>query len=287
MYRPLTSAAGFHRQGNESTAIRLVDPASSQSNSGTLPPIRSRPHRALLDRSVRHFIHACDAQLQLDTIVYSRVLLQNDLADMLSRKMHGRGVRRIQVTPEQFRSISTTARASGIGAIAAQPWQPLSRLEPAGAAGWIAIESMRAPGNLGTVLRTAEATGMSGIFFLTPQPDPFDPAVVRASMGGLFHLRLIRTTHEALGRWCRSNGVRIVGLSPDAHTMWTELPASPSGTALIIGEERHGLTGKAAAICDAMVRLPMAGHADSLNVGVAAGVMMYELVRRAHRPAAS
>ena len=127
---------------------------------------------------------------------------------------------------------------------------------------------------------TAEATGVGGAIFVGPRCDPFNPTVVRASMGGLFHLPLVRATHEPLGRWARTNKVRLVGLSPEADRLWTELP-SFAAVALAIGEERQGLSARLRALCDTTVRLPMTGRADSLNVGVAAGVMMYELVRRA------
>jgi tRNA G18 (ribose-2'-O)-methylase SpoU len=80
-------------------------------------------------------------------------------------------------------------------------------------------------------------------------------------------------------RWAASRGVRLVGLSPRCEAIWTGLPrAGP--IVLMIGEERRGLSPALRAMCDRMVSLPMTGRADSLNVGVAAGVAMYELVRR-------
>ena len=234
-----------------------------------------------LDRGHPALVQAFDARLEFDTIVYSRVLLQSDLSEMLVRRLVARGVRRVRISPEQFRSVCMAERASGISAIVRQRWTPLHQLQlgPNGFA--LVVEEIRAPGNLGTMLRTADACGAGGIIFLGHRCDPFDPVVVRASMGGAFHLPLVRTAVEPLRRWARTRGVVLAGLSPGADCLWTELPAGP--VAMLIGEERKGLSDRLRDLCDLTVRLPMTGRADSLNVGVAAGVVMYELVRRARR----
>lgn len=229
---------------------------------------------------VRQFVQACDAGYSFDTIVLSRVLLSSDLADMLARRLRkSPGVRTVRVTPEEFRSISITERASGIGAVVKQRWTPLRQVQATCGTCWLIVEDLRLPGNLGTILRTAEATGVGGVIFLSCSVDPFDPVVVRASMAGLFHLQLVRSTPPELRRWAQAQGVRLIGLSPHAERLWTEAEMTgPIG--LVLGEERKGLSAEMTDLCDQRVRLPMIGRADSLNVAVAAGVMMYEVVRR-------
>ena len=228
---------------------------------------------------MRHFVQACDARLVFDTVVYSPVLLKSSLAEMLIRRLNAQGVRRQRLSPEQFRSISTTERASGVGAIVREHWTPLARAQADRGLCWLVIEDVRTPGNLGTIVRTAEACGAAGIIFVGPQCDPFTPDVLRASMGGIFHLGVVRATHDELQRWASRGAVQVVGLSPDAERLWTELRIS-APVAIVLGEERRGLSDRLRGLCHSTVRLPMTGHADSLNVGVAAGVMMYELVRR-------
>ena len=228
---------------------------------------------------LRQFIQAIDAGLTFDTIVHSRVLLKSgDVRKRLDR-LAATGVRHAGVSPEQFRSISITERASGVGAIVRQHWTGLDRLDPHEGLGWLVIESIRSPGNLGTILRTAEASGAAGVIFIGPHADPFDPRVVRASMGGIFHLKLVRTTFPQVRVWARENGVRLIGLSPRAPMLWTEVPTDRPA-ALLLGEERQGLSHHATAMCETSVRLPIVGRADSINVAVATGVMLYELVRR-------
>jgi tRNA G18 (ribose-2'-O)-methylase SpoU len=97
-------------------------------------------------------------------------------------------------------------------------------------------------------------------------------------MGGLFNLRLARANAVEVGRWAAAQGVRLVGMSPRAGRLWTELPEGP--IALVLGEERRGLSATLTGMCDWAVRLPIVGKADSLNVSVAAGVAMYEVLRR-------
>lgn len=231
---------------------------------------------------IRQFVQAVDAGFEFDLIVHNRMLLKCSLAEKLIRRLAARGVRRVHVSPEQFRSICTTERASGIGAIVRQRWKPLEQIDPQKGLCWLVVESLRSPGNLGTILRTAEATGVGGVIFLGMRCDAFHPAVVRASMGGIFHLTFARTSPRRLRQWARSRGVRIAGLSPTAPLLWTDVPVD-STVALLIGEERQGLSQAAKELCDMMVRLPMTGRADSLNVAIAAGVTMYELVRRGRR----
>jgi TrmH family RNA methyltransferase len=261
---------------------------SADSIRQALSLVRSLSRRHVRDASgrfwvegIRQFVQAFDAHYPFDTVVYSKVLLKSSLAEMMVRRLVARGVRRISVTPEQFRTVSTAERASGIGAILQQRWTPLGAA--AGRVGpcVLAVDDLRSPGNLGTILRTAEATGVAAVVFLSARVDPYDPAVVRASMGGIFHLALIRSEHHRLRRWADSHGVRVVGLSPHAPRLWTDLPQDGRQTALLIGEERKGLSDAGRSTCHELVRLPMAGRADSLNVGVATGAMLYELVRRA------
>ena len=283
----------------------------------TLARVRSlQRHRGSRDSSrtfwiegVRPFVQAAEAGFSFDAIVHSKVLLTSGLARKLIGRLSAAGVRRVGVTPEQFRGVSITERASGVGAIVRQRWTPIDHADATRGLCWLVLEHVRSPGNLGTVLRTAEATGVGGVILLGPACDPYDPPVVRASMGGIFHLPLVRTSHAHLRRWADGNGMKLLALTPGGADLWPagggaaevapaahaaaslppsspSSPASPASSfapprvALLIGEERKGLSPRAIAMSDEKIRLPMTGRADSLNIGVATGVMLYELVRR-------
>lgn len=263
---------------------------SYRSTKDTLGRIRSLSTRRARDQQksfwlegIRHFIQAFEAKQQLEVVVYSPILLKSPLAELLVRQVRASGTSVLRVTPEQFRTVSRSQRASGVGAIAKQHWTALGEFKPGRGLCWLVIEQIRSAGNLGTIVRTAEAVGVGGIIFVGPLTDLFDPVVVRSSMGGIHHLSLVRTTHEEFARWVRSRRVELIGLSPEASCLWTDMPASRP-VAIALGEERGGLSGELRALCRTNIRLPMTGHADSLNVGVAAGVVLYELVRRAGIP---
>jgi len=252
--------------------------------------LTTRPARtaqnAFFIEGLRSFIQAHDAGFVFQAILYSPILLKGDLADMLARRLHIGGVPRVKVSPEQFRAVSRGARASGIAAIVRQRWAPLG--PPRAGLCHLVVEQIRCPGNLGTILRTAEATGVASVIFVGNFSDPYDPACVRASMGGLFHLPLVRTTHEELAEWSHKQHVELVGLSASAEPLWTALPRSNprAPLAIVLGEERRGISPRMQSLCTSEFRLPMVGRADSLNVSIAAGVMLYELMRRQVRAAA-
>jgi RNA methyltransferase, TrmH family len=162
---------------------------------------------------VRQFLQAVDGGFEIENVVVSRVLLRGAAVEKLIRELGKRGVKRVSVKPEEFRLVCLAERASGIGAIVRQRWTEISAANAGAGICWVVIEEIRLPGNLGTILRTAEAVGAAGVFVLSERTDVFDPGVVRASMGGVFHLQLVRCSHEEFSGWAKSNGLTEVGLS--------------------------------------------------------------------------
>jgi RNA methyltransferase, TrmH family len=245
--------------------------------------LRARPERDRLGlhyaEGVRAVLHAVEAGIGVHTLVHSEVLLREANARRLVRDLRRQGVRTASLTPEEFRGVSCAAHASGVGAVLRQHWTPLDRADPRAGLCWVALRRLRSPGNFGTILRTIEACGAAGVLLLGDSADPFDPAVVRASMAGVFHVRLVRTTFADFTAWARSRGCTVLGASPDGPCDYSEAPLARP-LVVLIGEEREGLASHERAACTRTVRIPLAGCADSLNVAVAAGIMLYEVRRR-------
>jgi TrmH family RNA methyltransferase len=227
----------------------------------------------------RGVIQALEAGMSVETIVYSETLCWIPGAQKHVRHAKRAGVPVVRLTPEQFRQISRTPRASGLGAIVRQHWTSLDRIDPRHGLCWVAVSRIRSPGNLGTILRTAEAIGAAGALFLGEATDPFHPDVVRATMGSLFRLQLVRTTLQDFRAWCARHQCRVVGTSPSAATLYTEVPLERP-LVVFFGEEREGMGPEEIGLCTHTARIPILGRSDSLNVGVAAGVMLYEVLRR-------
>lgn len=227
---------------------------------------------------VRNFIKANDYKLDLRTILFSEKLLTAPIARKLVRHARRSGVNCVSLTPEQFRSISHTEKASGVGAILRQHWSGLYDVSPKTGLCWVILETVRSPGNLGTLIRTSEAVGGAGFIFLGRRVDLFDPDVIRASMGAIFHQKFVRTNLSAIVPWIRRHQCHVVGASPDGTTDLHQFDY-PSSTLLFLGEERQGLTQQQRDLCQDLVRIPMVGMADSLNLAVAGSLLMYEVYR--------
>jgi len=165
------------------------------------------------------------------------------------------------------------------GAVAAAypiPDTGLGGIDRASAALWVVAENLKDPGNLGTMLRTCDATGAGGVILLDQCCDPFSLEAVRASMGGLFTRRVAQAPAADFFAWLRRGPGSLVGAALDGHTIDYRAHRFAAPTFLFMGNEQSGLPPAYAAHCDALVKLPMKGTADSLNVAVATAVLLYE-----------
>ena len=227
---------------------------------------------------VRNFIEAVDHRFSFEALLYSEKLLTHPIARKLVRRLKRSGAPFARITPEQFRRLSKTERASGVGAILRQRVQRLEQIKLDEHRCWTALSHARSPGNFGTLVRTSAATGAGGFILLGDSIDPFDPAVVRPTMGALFKQTLVRTTASQLRLWVRKHNIQVIGASPDGLVEYDkvsyELPAL-----LMLGGERRGLSEEERSICHHIVRIPMVDRMDSLNLAVAGSLLMYEVFR--------
>ena len=159
-----------------------------------------------------------------------------------------------------------------------QRLRPLAEVRVGEGEVWVALEEVRDPGNLGTIIRTIDSVGAKGVVLIGDTCDPFSFEAVRATMGSLFHVPLVRTGRDAFVAWAKAAGVRLVGTHLKATHDYRKVEAR-APTMLVMGNEQAGLSEPMSAACDVRVKIPMAGRADSLNLAVATGVMLYELRR--------
>jgi len=139
---------------------------------------------------------------------------------------------------------------------------------------WVALEDMRDPGNLGTIIRTADAAGASGIILAGQSCDPYAPDGVRATMGSIFGVPLVRMEQKAFVSLLRQWPGESVGTHLKATESYRRTYRAP--TLLVMGSEGKGLSEEASAACSTLVRIPMKGGAESLNVAIATGLMLFE-----------
>lgn len=227
---------------------------------------------------VRNFLRVTQNDFEIVTILYSEKLLIVPPARQLVRKLRRNGIITIKLTPEEFRAISRTEKASGIAAIVRQKWTKLHHISGKSELCWIALEKVRYSGNLGTLIRTSEAIGGSGFILIGKAIDPYDHNVIRATMGSLFDQTLIRTDYSSLTHWIRRHNLDVVAASVDGKVDFHRFKY-PRSTILFLGEERKGLSKRQIALCNHLIRIPMVGKTDSLNLAVAGSLLLYEVYK--------
>jgi TrmH family RNA methyltransferase len=184
------------------------------------------------------------------------------------------------VTAEIFSAISGRDNPVGLGAVIQQRWTPLKEIAAGADDIVVALFETSEPGNLGTILRTMDAVGADGMVLVGDTVDPFHPSAVKASMGAIFSVKLAQAPDSAaLFRWANDSGLQSVATSAKADDLYSEaryeLPAL-----LLMGNEGRGLPGSVIAASTLAVTIPMSGRASSLNLAVAAGLLLYEIRRR-------
>jgi RNA methyltransferase, TrmH family len=251
------------------------DPRFLSLRSLQTPQGRSRTGLYLIE-GIRHIARAVEHRVPIHSLFVDPSVLSNPFGRKLAHRLQKSGVPSLQLSRQMYRELTLAAAPQGIGAVVHQEWTPVANIRLERSSMWLAVESIDSPGNLGTIIRTAEATGVAGIFFIGADADPFDPAAVRASMGSLFSQKLVKCTAREFTDWARSFGASVIASSPagllDYRALRCRWPA-----VLLVGSEKHGLSEQLIEISDFTVRIPMFGRCDSINVAVAAGVLLYEI----------
>nr|CAA9274284.1 RNA methyltransferase, TrmH family [uncultured Armatimonadetes bacterium] len=231
----------------------------------------------------RFVLQALEHRASLQTAVIAPELLRGPSGPRLQARLRRAGVPCLEVTAEVFHSLSLADDPQGVGAVVRQRWVALAQVNARQGLCRVALDAVQSPGNLGTVLRTCDAVGAAGVILLGDTTDPYHPATVRASMGALFTQQFTRAGLSEFADWKERTGCLLVGTSPAGSVDYHALPYRPP-VVLFLGSERTGLAPETQALCDVMVRIPMVGRSDSLNLAVAASVLLYEVFNQ-HRDA--
>ena len=180
----------------------------------------------------------------------------------------------IEVSRDILAKISRRENPQTVLAVFDEAWANLGALEPQAATCWVALEAVRDPGNLGTIVRTADAAGCGGVVLVADCCDPYSVEAVRATMGSVFAVPLAKATVAEFLAWRDGWPGAVVGTLLSATTDF-RAAAYADPTLIVMGNEQAGLTSALAAACDVTVKIPMRGRADSLNLAVATGIMIY------------
>jgi TrmH family RNA methyltransferase len=207
-------------------------------------------------------------------------LLTDKMAAAQLQQLVGRGMEWVTVTTAVFQKIAYRGESGGV--VLLVPYWPtqLADLPPAATPFFVVVDNVEKPGNLGAILRTADAAGVDGVIVTGDgSTDIFNPNVVRASLGTLFHVPVAVSTVAETAVWLRQRGVQMVAATPVGRVSYTAVKMN-AAVAIVMGSEAHGLGKDWLSQTDTHVVIPMHGIADSLNLATATALLLYEVVRQ-------
>ena len=187
-----------------------------------------------------------------------------------------------ELSKDAFAKVAYRERPDGLLAVAPQWKRTLDDLSLPASPFLLVVEAIEKPGNLGTILRSADAAGCDAVIVCDPVTDVFNPNVVRASTGVLFSVPLVVADSESVLAWLRARRIRTVATTPSATQLYTDTDLR-GPLAVIMGSEQYGLSEFWLKASDQPIRIPMAGQADSLNVAMATIITLFEAVRQRSR----
>lgn len=234
---------------------------------------------AFLVEGIAPVLQALEAGVELDTLIVAPELLTSSAAEHAITRSENAGIRVVRVSASLFEGLSDRDHPMGLAAIARASDLRLRDLEVAQTALFVALENVGNPGNLGTIIRSVDAAGGSGVIATGGSTDPWHPTTLKASMGTAFRLPLVSV--EDVGdvlAWAHDVGLAVITTS--AHAEQEHWNATfPSPALLLFGSEGAGLAPEVIEAGDMAVRIPMSGSATSLNLAVAVGILLYEARR--------
>lgn len=230
---------------------------------------------SFLVEGLHHIGSAIEAGWDVQTIIYAPELLSGDYAvSLLAAAVRG-GMMTQPVSVKVMDSLAEKDNPQGVLAVVRQRDLRLSGLSSVSSG--VALVSPQDPGNVGTILRTIDAVGADALFLLEGGVDLYHPTCVRASMGTLFWKPVLQAGFEEFSAWARGKGIRLIGTSAHAKVEYHQFDPGDSAWVLLLGSEQKGLSEEQIAACEVTVSLPMRGKVSSLNLSVAAGILLYAL----------
>jgi len=238
-----------------------------------------RAEGMFLAEGLRIIAEARDSGRLPEIVAFSAEGARHPLASDIIAATEAAGGEAIETTADILSKMSGKDNPQMLLGAYRQPETSLAHIDRAKAPLWIVAQALRDPGNIGTILRTGDAVGAGGLILVDDCVDPFSTEAVRASMGALFTQRIAAAPWPEFVRWLRGGEGQLIGTSLRAELDY-QAPSYAKLAFLLVGNEAQGLPEDYEEECDLLVKMPMAGKADSLNAAVATAVMAYEVINQ-------
>jgi RNA methyltransferase, TrmH family len=262
--------------------LEIIEITSAQNNlvklARSLDKKKSRNETKLFRaEGARHVLEGIECGWQLMGLLFAKNVENRPHIKELINAAQKQNARIGKVSDSVLESITHRDNAQSVVGIFHQKWSNLSDFEDYDLL--VALERPKDPGNLGTIIRTLDSVGGKGVILIEEACDPFSTEAIRSGMGSSFSVQIARATTEEFFEWKQKTQFKLIGTSlkgSDLHTL------TPMGnkTILLMGNEQSGIDDDMASQCDALIKLPMKGRADSLNLAIATGVCLYEIWRQ-------
>ncbi len=240
-------------------------------------------NNAFMAEGLKLVIDALDLGWEIRTLIFAKAGRGNAAVEKVAARTVAAGGDVLEVSEKVLSSITRRDNPQMVVGVFTQRLVPLKDIRPANRDVWVALDRVRDPGNLGTVIRTVDAVGAKGVILVGDTTDPFSLETVRATMGSIFAVPVARASVEAFLAWRRGFPGLVAGTHLKGAVDYRSVDFSGKPVLLLMGNEQQGLPDDLAASCDRLLRIPQAGRADSLNLAVATGVMLFEIRRDALR----
>nr|WP_314090435.1 RNA methyltransferase [uncultured Shinella sp.] len=235
--------------------------------------------KSFMAEGLKLVIDALELGFEIRTLVYGKNVKDKPQVVQCATKTVARGGLVLEVSEKVLASITRRDNPQMVVGIFSQRWTNLRDLRPGNGETYVALDRVRDPGNLGTIIRTADAAGASGVILVGESTDPFSMETVRATMGSVFAVPLVKTSVADFLGWKKGAGVSVVATHLAGAVDYRTIDYRKKPVVLLMGNEQSGLPEELAREADALARIPQVGLADSLNLAIATGVMLFEARR--------
>ncbi|MBD9649343.1 TrmH family RNA methyltransferase [Ensifer sp. NPDC090286] len=272
------SEHGTGRVGQVKEVTSLTNPIIKDIRALTQKKHRDET-RSFMAEGLKLVIDALDLGWKIKTLIYAKAAKGKPHVEQVAAKTFAKGGLVLEVSEKVLSTITRRDNPQMVVGIFEQRYQSLKDLKPQLGETYVALDRVRDPGNLGTVIRTADAAGASGVILVGETTDPFSLETVRATMGSVFAMPVARASVEDFIRWQKSAGVKVVATHLAGAVDYRTIDYKSKPVVLLMGNEQSGLPEELAREAGALARIPQAGRADSLNLAIATGIMLFEARR--------
>ena len=221
---------------------------------------------------LRELRHCVSKGYEIESLFFCQQLLTEQIDDLRAEQIY-------EVTPQVYEKIAYRGSTEGVMAVMRMKHLRLEDLQLREQPLIVVLESVEKPGNLGAVLRSADAAGADAVVVCDPLTDLYNPNLIRASIGALFTVPTVATDSASCIQFLKQRGIRILTAQLQDSELYYDTDMR-CGTAIVMGTEATGLTNQWREAADAHIRIPMCGRLDSLNVSVSAAILLFEAVRQ-------